>query len=40
MFLFWIALGAFIGWAIPQPQWAADLQEKIVGWLKGLSKSA
>ncbi len=27
--LFWILVGAFIGWNIPQPQYAKELQEKI-----------
>ena len=28
--LFWIALGAFIGWNFPQPEYAKKLQLKIV----------
>lgn len=36
MFLFWVAVGAFIGWAFPQPEWAKKLQEKLVAWVKGL----
>jgi hypothetical protein len=28
--IFWIAVGAFIGWNFPQPWWAASLQKKIV----------
>lgn len=32
--LFLILVGAFIGWAVPQPQWAAQLQDKILGILK------
>lgn len=27
--LFWLAIGAFIGWNIPQPFWAKLVQEKI-----------
>lgn len=27
--LFWVAVGAFIGWNLPQPFWAKMLQEKI-----------
>jgi len=27
--LFWILVGAFIGWNIPQPQYAKEMQEKI-----------
>lgn len=32
--IFWILVGAFIGWSVPQPQWAANLQEKIWGIFK------
>jgi polyferredoxin len=27
--LFWIAVGAFVGWNLPQPVWAKIIQEKI-----------
>lgn len=27
--LFWLAIGAFIGWNLPQPQFAKDLQKAI-----------
>lgn len=27
--LFWIAVGAFIGWNLPQPVWAHFVEEKI-----------
>ena len=27
--LFWIAVGAFIGWNFPQPFWAKAIQTKI-----------
>jgi len=27
--LFWIGVGALIGWNLPQPPWAAYLQEKL-----------
>jgi hypothetical protein len=27
--LFWILVGAFIGWNFPQPQYAKDIQTKI-----------
>ena len=33
--LFWIAVGIVIGWNVPQPDWAKDLQAKIMGALKG-----
>jgi len=29
--LFWVLVGAFIGWHIPQPQWAVNLQTKLLG---------
>ena len=32
--LLWIAVGAFIGWNLPQPQWAKVIQEKIQTMLK------
>lgn len=31
--LFWIAVGAFIGWNFPQPSWAKAIQTKIKGLL-------
>ena len=27
--VFWILVGAFIGWNIPQPQFAKNLEEKV-----------
>lgn len=32
--LFWLALGAFIGWNLPQPEFAKTLQGKILGMFK------
>ena len=29
--LFWIAVGAFVGWNFPQPFWAKIVQEKMAG---------
>lgn len=29
-----VAIGVLIGWNLPQPQYAKDLQEKIVAWFK------
>jgi hypothetical protein len=29
--LFWVVLGAFIGWNFPQPFWAKAIQSKIMG---------
>ena len=33
--LFWILVGAFIGWHVPQPMWATVLKNKILLLLKG-----
>jgi hypothetical protein len=33
--LFWIAVGIVIGWNVPQPRWAKDLQAKMTDALKG-----
>ncbi len=32
--LFWILVGAFIGWNFPQPWWARLLQEKVLTLLR------
>lgn len=29
--LFWVAVGAFVGWNFPQPFWAVYLQDKVKG---------
>lgn len=26
--VFWIVVGAFVGWNLPQPEWAKNFQEK------------
>lgn len=31
--LFWVLVGAFVGWNIPQPQWSKDLWAKVKGML-------
>lgn len=28
--LFWVLIGAFIGWHVSQPTWAKVLQEKVL----------
>jgi len=28
--LFWLALGAFVGWNFPQPQFAKNIQAKAI----------
>ena len=32
--LFWIAVGAFVGWNFPQPFWARIIQAKITTMIK------
>lgn len=29
--LFWVLIGAFVGWHFPQPAWAKKLEEKVKG---------
>jgi hypothetical protein len=29
--LFWVLVGAFIGWSFEQPTWAKTLKEKVLG---------
>jgi hypothetical protein len=33
--IIYIAIGAFIGWSVPQPEWAKSIQAKVVGFFKG-----
>lgn len=32
--LFWLALGVFVGWNFPQPEFAKNIQAKIMGMFK------
>jgi hypothetical protein len=32
--IFWLAVGAFIGWNIPQPEFAKTIQAKILSLIK------
>lgn len=32
--LFWLAVGILVGWNIPRPEWAKNLQDNIVNWFK------
>jgi len=32
--VFWLLIGALIGWHVPQPQWAANLTSKLLGLIK------
>ena len=34
--LFWICAGIVIGWNLPQPDWAREFQDKVVGIVKGV----
>lgn len=27
--IFWLVVGAFIGWHVPQPTWASGISEKL-----------
>ncbi len=36
--LFWVLIGAFVGWNFPQPWWARYIQEKIVDMIKSRGK--
>jgi len=29
--LFWLAVGAFVGWNLPQPQFAKKMQARVMG---------
>lgn len=33
-FIIGLLLGAFIGWNLPQPQWAKNLQSKFMTYIK------
>lgn len=30
--LMWVAVGAFLGWNLPQPFWAKVVQAKVTDW--------
>lgn len=30
----YITIGLVVGWNLPQPMWAKNLQEKVVGWFR------
>ncbi len=34
--VFWVCVGIFIGWNLPQPAWAKEVQQRVVGFFKGL----
>jgi hypothetical protein len=29
--IFWVLVGAFVGWHFPEPWWAKALKEKVLG---------
>jgi len=33
---FWVAIGIFVGWNLPQPTWAANAQQKVVDFFKAI----
>jgi hypothetical protein len=33
-----LAVGAFVGWNLPQPQWAKDVQAKVTAFFKSVKK--
>ena len=32
--IIYILIGAFVGWNLPQPSWAKNIQDRIVGLVK------
>ncbi len=32
--IIYLAIGAFVGWNLPQPQWAKTFQQKVVDFFK------
>jgi len=36
--LLWVAVGAFVGWNLPQPFWAKAIQSKVQAWWAKLGK--
>lgn len=32
--IFWLAVGAFVGWNFPQPEFAKSIQARIMGMFK------
>lgn len=34
--IFWIVVGAFVGWHIPEPTWARVAKEKVLDVIKNL----
>ncbi len=34
--IFWVCVGVLIGWNLPQPRWAKDIQDKAVAAIKSI----
>jgi hypothetical protein len=34
MWIVWIAVGIAVGWHLPQPQYAKDLEARLVAWVR------
>ncbi len=34
--VFWVLVGMFVGWNLPQPPWAKELQDKVVNAVKAI----
>tara|TARA_B100000508_G_C11346306_1_gene221716 strand:+ start:339 stop:458 length:120 start_codon:yes stop_codon:yes gene_type:complete len=34
--VFWVAVGSFVGWNLPQPEIAKRIQQKVVDFFKGI----
>jgi hypothetical protein len=32
-----LIIGIFIGWNLPQPVWAKDIQDKLLGMIRGIT---
>jgi hypothetical protein len=40
MWIVWITVGLFVGWHLPQPQYAKDAEAAIVKWVKDKATSS
>ncbi len=38
--LLFIAIGILIGWNLPQPTWAKEIQDKVVNGVRGIAGKA
>jgi len=35
--VFWVAVGIVIGWNLPQPDWAHQMQERVLSFVRALT---